>query len=170
MDIFLEYLMVKKSTAVETTLKICIAVIATFLSVIVFLLFASVSFLRTFSFFAVLCIGYAAYILISRMSIEYEYIFTNGDLDIDIIRGKKVRKRLVTVKCRNIRNMEKTTEFSEKTKTADRVINAVYNPALGEIYKIDATVKDGKDATVFFQPTDALIAEMKKYNPSNIKS
>ncbi|MBE7027479.1 MAG: hypothetical protein E7407_00410 [Ruminococcaceae bacterium] len=167
MDIFLEYLMVKKPTAAETAIKIGITTLAIFLSIIVFLLFASVNFLRTFSFFAVLCIGYAAYILVSRMSIEYEYIFTNGDLDIDIIRGRKVRKRLVTIKCRNIRNMEKVNMISEKN---DKVINAVYNPALGEIYKIEATVKDGREATVLFQPTENLIAEMKKYNSSNIKS
>lgn len=169
MDSFLEYLMVKKSTGAEIALKVGIVLLAILLSFIIFILFMSVSFLRSFSFFAVLCIGYIAYILVSRMAIEYEYIFTNGDLDIDIIRGRKYRKRLVTVKCKNIRNMEQTNEIEGKTRTGDKAINAVYNPALGKIYRIDATVKDGKEALIFFQPAEKLIDEMRKFNPLNIK-
>lgn len=170
MDSFLEYLMKKQSTGAEIALKIGVVLLATLLSCVVFLIFMSVSFLRSFSFFAVLCIGYIAYILISRMSVEYEYIFTNGDLDIDIIKARKYRKRLITVKCKNIRIMEKTTEIANKTRMGDKAVNAVYNPALGEIYKIEATVKDGKEALVFFQPTEKLVAEMRKFNPVNIKA
>ena len=170
MDSFLEYLMKKQSTGAEIALKAGIVLLAILLSFIIFVLFMSVTFLRSFSFFAVLCIGYLAYILISRMSVEYEYIFTNGELDIDIIRARKFRKRLITVKCKNIRVMEKATEIADKTRQGDKAINAVYNPALGEIYKIEATVKDGKEALIYFQPTEKLVAEMRKFNPINIKA
>jgi len=40
------------------------------------------------------CFG--AYYLMSFFNIEYEYVFTNGDLDIDIIYSKARRKRLLT--------------------------------------------------------------------------
>lgn len=168
MDSFSEYLMVKKLTGKDIALRAGIVFIAVLVSLIAFVLFMAITFLRSFSFFAVLCIGYLAYILISRMSVEYEYIFTNGELDIDIIRGRKFRKRMVTVKCKNIKIMEKTTEVLSKTRTGEKAINAVYNPELGEIYKIEAAASDGKEVLVFFQPPSSLADEMKKFNPRNI--
>lgn len=41
---------------------------------------------------------YGGYILITNMSVEYEYIVTNGEMDIDKIIAKRRRKRLITVK------------------------------------------------------------------------
>lgn len=48
--------------------------------------------------FLILCGAiYGAYWLISGMSIEYEYILTNGEIDVDKIIAQRKRKRLVTV-------------------------------------------------------------------------
>lgn len=168
MDSFLEYLMIKKSTGKDIALRVGIILLAVLLSLVIFTVFMAVSILRSFSFFAVLCIGYLAYIFISRMSVEYEYIFTNGDLDIDIIRGRKFRKRMTSIKCKNIRIMEQTQEIAAKTKNGEKAINAVYNPKMGRIYKIEASKDSGKDVLIFFQPPEKLVSEMKKYNPRNI--
>ena len=170
MDSFLEYLMIKKNSTSDIFLKIGIVLLAVLLSLVLFVLFVSVSYLRTYSFLVVLLVGYGAYVLLNRMSVEFEYIFTNGDLDIDIIRGRKSRKRLTSVKCKNIKNMEKVDGTTSKAKTGCKMINAVYNPALGEIYKIEATDKHERDVFILFQPTEKLVAEMKKFNPFNIKA
>ena len=45
---------------------------------------------------------YGTYKLISLLSIEYEYIYTNGELDVDKIIGKSSRKRMVSIKCSEI--------------------------------------------------------------------
>ena len=47
--------------------------------------------------------GYLAYILFGSTFVEYEYIVTNNDLDIDKITGKRKRKRLVTVKLNTVK-------------------------------------------------------------------
>ena len=169
MDSFLEYLMLKKSTGKDIALKALIVFLAVLLSLIVFSIFAVLPALRAFTFFAILCIGYIAYIVITRMTVEYEYIFTNGDLDIDIIRGRRVRKRMITIKCKDIKIMEQTEDIQPKTKTGEKSIIAVYNPDACEIYKIEAINKSGRNVLIFFQPTEKLICEMKKYNPRNIK-
>lgn len=170
MDSFLEYLVKKKSDGKDVALRIGIILLAVLVSLVVFAIFVSISYLRAFSFFAVLCIGYGAYILLSRMDIEYEYIFTNGELDIDIIRGRRLRKRLTTVKCKDIRIMEKTENVVAKKPSGEKNICAVYNFKMGEIYKIECMDKSGKDKTIFFQPPENLVKEMRKYNPANIKA
>lgn len=59
-----------------------------------------------FSFTPIIIIGigacYLAYLLLTGTSVEYEYIVTNNDLDIDKISGKRKRKRLITVKLNTV--------------------------------------------------------------------
>lgn len=43
-------------------------------------------------------VGFGTFKLISMLSVEFEYIITNGDLDIDKITAKSSRKRMHTVK------------------------------------------------------------------------
>ncbi len=50
-------------------------------------------------FLAVVGILYGSYKLMSQVSIEYEYIFINGDLDVDKIIAKSSRQRVVSIKC-----------------------------------------------------------------------
>ena len=52
---------------------------------------------------------YGAYILMRNMNQEYEYIYTDGELDIDVIRGRASRKRMITIKPKDIEVMAKTT-------------------------------------------------------------
>ena len=40
-----------------------------------------------------------AWKFVKKLNVEYEYIFTNGDLDIDKITGREDRKRRYSVKC-----------------------------------------------------------------------
>ena len=46
---------------------------------------------------------YLSYLLFSGTFVEYEYIVTNNDLDIDKITGKRKRRRLVTVKLNTVK-------------------------------------------------------------------
>ncbi|UKI37385.1 MAG: DUF6106 family protein [Clostridiales bacterium] len=52
--------------------------------------------LHRFSSFVLLIdagVVYGAYILITHFNVEYEYILTNGDIDIDKIIAKKKEKK-----------------------------------------------------------------------------
>ena len=40
--------------------------------------------------------GVASYFIIPKLEVEYEYLYVNGDLDIDAIYSKQKRKRLVS--------------------------------------------------------------------------
>ncbi|MEG1996445.1 MAG: hypothetical protein RR036_02925, partial [Oscillospiraceae bacterium] len=44
---------------------------------------------------------YGAWFLISYLNVEYEYIVTNDEIDIDKIIAKRKRKRVLTVKISN---------------------------------------------------------------------
>lgn len=52
-------------------------------------------------------VGLGAWIVTKRMNIEYEYIITNGDFDIDMIVARQKRRRAVSVKCKDIESFGK---------------------------------------------------------------
>ncbi len=94
MDVFIEHLVKKRSTTVDTLKKIGIVIALLVVILACFFFFALLGPLAVLLIFGG-C--YAAYWLISGMSIEYEYILTNGEIDVDKIIAQRKRKRLVTV-------------------------------------------------------------------------
>lgn len=97
MDTFFEQIVKMKLTG-----KAIAIIAAIFLvdAVILFFMFAyAPPTVMSLMFVIVVGLFYGSYKIIQQISIEYEYIFTNGDLDVDKIIGKSSRKRMVSVKC-----------------------------------------------------------------------
>ena len=78
---------------------------------------------------------YGAYKLISLLSVEFEYIFTNGDLDVDKITAKSTRKRMVSIKCNQV---EKYGEYKGQPAPGSVKNTLMYcNPdSEGQVYLI----------------------------------
>ncbi|MDR0197646.1 MAG: hypothetical protein LBI36_05440 [Oscillospiraceae bacterium] len=95
MDVFVECLVEKKPDGKEIALKICLITAAAALSVIIVFLALLMAYLPLVTIVAGV-VWLASYI-IRGINVEYEYILTNKDLDIDKITGKRKRKRLVTL-------------------------------------------------------------------------
>ena len=123
MDSYCEYLVKKKNGGKELGLRALIIVAALALCVI-FLMLGFV--IPTFSMITTLLAAgalYGGYILITNMNVEYEYIATNGEMDVDKIVAKRRRKRLITV---NARTFERFGPFKESDHTGETYSNRVY--------------------------------------------
>ena len=113
MDVFLEQLVKIKLEGKAKTMVIGILAV----DILVILLMVGVSifvgaYLLVFLILAVVCFG--SYKLISALSVEFEYIITNGDLDIDKITAKSSRKRMVSLK---LAQVEKYGEYKGQAPT-----------------------------------------------------
>lgn len=175
MDVFLEYLVEKKSTGVDI-LKKAGVVLGTFVAMILGVnLLAIIGALlgipnELVSFMPLVLAGivYGAYLILRGFNVEYEYIFTNGDLDIDVIKSRKVRKRLVNITTRRIELMARVDspihgrefENSSIAKKYDAVYDASQGGVFGVIFN-----RDGVRSMLTFQPPEKLAEEMKKLNP-----
>lgn len=58
-----------------------------------------------FLILAAACI-FLAYYLTTQLNVEFEYIFTNGEIDIDRITNKSKRQRLASFNCSDIEAIE----------------------------------------------------------------
>lgn len=87
-DIFYEQLVKKQSTGKDRLIRI-----AAILGVIVIFIVGTVI-IPVIGWALTVAAGFGTYILFGRLKKEYEYSFTNGELDIDVIYNKSSRKRV----------------------------------------------------------------------------
>lgn len=144
MDRFSEQLIKKEATGKDMFIRGLD--IAAAMALIAALIFA-------FAFIGIVSLAVAAAViwgtvwLLQGTSVEYEYIVTNDDLDIDKIIGKRKRKRLVTVSLKTV------TEIGEY-RSGERIESDVTVMAHDETgidmwYLYADTAKYGKLALVF---------------------
>lgn len=99
------------------------------------LLYLSLFTAPAIAFLVIVAAIWGAYKLISMLSVEFEYIFTNGDLDVDKITARSTRKRMVSIKCSQV---EKMGEYKGQPAPGSVKNTLIYcNPdSEGQIYLI----------------------------------
>lgn len=100
MDTFIEQIVARKNSGILVLAKIGIVLAALLIGTVLFFVTTMFGF-GSIGLMLVAGAFYGAYILISNFNVEYEYIFTNGELDVDKIIARRRRKRLITVKIQN---------------------------------------------------------------------
>ena len=98
-DVFKEQI-IKRKTTPRDTLKRAGLVVAVI--VVIFLTFA---YIPQFAPILIIVAGIAAWYLMSYLKVEYEYAFTDGELDIDVIYNRSRRKRLFSARVNDFETM-----------------------------------------------------------------
>lgn len=104
MDTFFEQII-----SIRKTGKSIAAIVGVWLLafILCFLLFLFSGYLGAFSFLLIAGALYGAFKLSCLFNIEYEYIVTNGTMDIDKIISKSSRKRVLTFELQTVSRIEK---------------------------------------------------------------
>jgi len=97
-DVFVEHMVVRRPTGAVMAQKCLIALAAVALATLSLMFLGQ--FLGPVVFAAVFGIGWGMIVLVRRLDLEFEYIVTNGEMDVDKIMGRRSRKRLFTIDCR----------------------------------------------------------------------
>ena len=104
MDSYFEHLIpVRKDGKTLALLILIWAVLLAFVAICVLL----ISKLGVFAFILSVAAIVGGVWLTKQLNVEYEYIFTNGEVDVDLITSKSNRKRLITFNCKDIERIEK---------------------------------------------------------------
>lgn len=175
MDIFEEFMFVKKKES-KDYLKIGgIMAAAAAVSCILFVLPVIIAQATglVFSFTIPLILAavawYGAYMLIQRNYTELEYTLVNSEMDIDKIIGKKSRKKVISVDFRDaeiVAAVDDEAHKAEYLRDGFKVYDASGNYT-DNIYFADFS-KDGGKIRLLFRPTDKIIKEIRVYNPRNV--
>jgi len=112
--------------------------------------------------------GYGTYFLVQNMYVEYEYTFTNGELDIDKIIAKKKRKSMLSVSVGKFKGFGRYDDETPEETDDMTVIFATSNIASEEYYADFEHDSYGSTRLVFC-PNENMLENMRKTLPRALK-
>ncbi|MDR0904097.1 MAG: hypothetical protein LBM59_05650 [Ruminococcus sp.] len=163
MDIFHEQIVKKQLRGLR--LLAMIAIIIGFVLALA-ATFIFLSFIGLMAFLIMAGLAYLGWYIVTGFNIEYEYILTNDELDIDKIIAKRKRKRLISIK------MPAVTEFAKLTeKNADAGNRTLVDCAGNELpaFAMDFKHERMGDCRLLFTPTDEMKDQMVKVLPRQLR-
>lgn len=105
--------------------------------------------------------GYATFFIERNTKVEYEYTFTNGDLDIDKIIAQTKRKEMLTIPVSKFTNFGKYDDNTPEETADMTVIMATDNIASHEFFA-DFPHEEYGSARLVFSPNEKMLSNIKK--------
>lgn len=109
------------------------------------------------------------WIMWRRVYREYEYIFTDGNLDIDVIYNRSGRRHVATFDVKKSRFIGPADNAANKgliEGNFEKVINADSGLEPEKCYVLLGTLGD-KTCKLVFEPNEEMLKAIKRYNPRN---
>ncbi len=170
-DVFIEKI-VKRRMGTKDFLLIGLYVLA-FL-VVLYLVFLFLPYLFSFALLIVVGAAYGLYFLITRRDLEFEYVCTNGTLDIDVIVHKRSRKRKLSAKAQNMEIVAPVSSSDyksfEKSNFTKMDLSSNTDPKRVWFFVTEATLKNKNERVlVLFEPDDRILTNLRRFNPSKVQ-
>ncbi len=164
MDNFAEQLVEKRRTGADLVKKALISAAALILASF-FMFIAIISGFYVCVIFAVGVLAGGIWLL-GNFNIEYEYIVTNNEMDIDKIIGRRKRKRMITV------DFQRAEDFApyaaDNDVKADATVHA-YSGSDKDAYYLLVTHKDYGMVKVIFNPNEHMREIITSEFPNTLK-
>ena len=156
-DVFNEQIVRRRATAADGLKKAGLALAA----VAVFLLAQAL--LPGFALFVGAGAGFAAFYAAGFIDVEYEYAFTNGELDIDVIYSKSRRKRLLTAAAKDFELFAHIQDEAHANAFlgAQDVLSCHSGEAGPDTYAFLAVIK-GRRTKVVIEPNEKMLRAVRQ--------
>ena len=99
-------------------------------------------------------------------SVEYEYLYFNGELDIDRIMGMEARKRVISVSAKEMEVLAPTGSIELQPYQNLKVYDCSSKTG-NKTYEIVTKLKD-QNVRVIFEPNDIILQGMRFYAPRKV--
>lgn len=166
-DSYCEWLVARKQTAMTAVLKALI-VTAGVVVLLIGILFAG----RTMSISLLIGVGaiVGAYFLSKSFNIEYEYIFTGGELSVDKVIDQNRRKNVLTVDMQAIELVAKYQSGPMATYRNNQDLKVTDYSSAKDPENVYAMVLTGGDhrGIFLFDPNEKMLKMMRNYAPRKI--
>ena len=164
-DFYAEYLVPRKPTAIDMVKKGLIGVAGAALAAVFFLFFFA---MFPLNLAGVALIFYLTYLLMTGIDTEYEYILTNGEMDVDKIIGKRKRKRLITAPIGEFTAFGRLADAPEEADGCTTVLAGSGSPE--EAYFADFVHKSAGNVRIVFSPSEKILDGIELFLPRQLKA
>ena len=126
-------------------------------------IFFGMPFIRVLAVFIAVLIALAAYYLIfPRLSVEYEYILLNHDLQIDAIYNRAKRKQRMTIDIQNAEIIAPKSSPRLNSYHSEKVHDFSSGRKNGNVYAIMIPV-DKKNTCILIEPDAKMLDQMQQW-------
>jgi len=112
--------------------------------------------------------GYGTYFLIQGSYVEYEYTFTNGELDIAKIIAKKKRIEMLSVEVRSFTDFGKYNEDMDESE--DMTVVIVSDNIASREYYADFQHEEYGNTRLVFVPNEKMLQYIERYLPAKLRT
>ncbi len=165
MDTFFEQIVAIRKGGKEILKLLGIWFLALLLTFV--LLFIKIPIVSSFSLLLIAGVIYGAFKLSTMLNVEYEYIITNGILDIDKIVNKSSRKRMLSLDLAKTSRIEKFNP-SLLTNANQKSVFYACNADDSDAYLIVIDSENGSGNYLVFAPDDRIKSAIIKFVPKFI--
>lgn len=165
MDTFFEQIVSIRKDAKGWASLLGIWVAAILLALVVFFFLSG--FLGMIAFLLIFGIFFGAYKLSCRLSIEYEYIITNGIFDVDKIFAKSSRKRVASFDLAHVERLEKYNPNAKPVGNFSKTVIAC-NTNDNDAYMMVVSEEGKGNSLIVFSPDERLRSAVVKFIPKFI--
>ena len=169
MDIYKEQLVVKKATSSDWAKRLAI-LIGT--GILILGCVAVLPFSGQLWFFPLLVICILIYAIFHDyplLYVEYEYIFTNGEIDFDKILGRQTRKRLATVDVAFFEEFGRFDPGAFEGREFDTKLYACSAPTDPDTYCAVLSHPKLQHCLIVFNPNEIILESIQEYLPRTAK-
>lgn len=167
MDAFIEKIVQKKKGTQDRLISFGI-ILASFIVAFAVLMILT-QYIQQFAFLLSIGAIYLGFRLQSDTNVEFEYLVTNGSLDIDKIKSQRKRIRIFSADCKDFEAVGrvKSKNYGPHITSGAEVIFAGTNMASESLYFVTLAYK-GKKTVLYFEPDQRMLDSFRRFIPSKI--
>lgn len=147
MDTFFEQIVSVKKDSKSWLIIIGIVLAATIVSALLFLY--AFKYITMLVFLLIIAAYYGAWQVIIRQSVEYEYIVTNGSMDVDKIVAQRSRRRELSFELSTVERVEKYNPSAPPVGNYSKTVMACTPDAENTYYMVVTSEAKGTRLLVF---------------------
>ena len=167
MDAFIEKIVHKKKTTRDYLISTGI-IAASFIVALIIMMFLT-QFLAQFAFMLSIGAVYLGFRLQSLTNLEFEYLVTNGTVDIDKIISQRKRVRVFSADCKEFEALGrvKSKNYGPHITNGAEQIFAGTHMESESLYFVTLSYKS-KKTVLFFEPDQRMLDNFRRFIPSKI--
>ncbi len=165
-DLYQEILISRKTPFVNKIIKGA-AYVATALFLLIGMLF-----LNPLYFIPGIALGACCYFLVPKLDLEYEYLYVNGELDIDAIYSKQKRKRIASYDMAELEILAPSTSHaldSYLNQGGVKVRDFTSRDPQTQSYTLVFS-KDGKRDIIKVELNDVIVGDVRRIAPRKVNA
>ncbi len=165
-DLYTEVIVKRKKTAKDTLCKAGLVVLT-----VLAVLGAFIGFLGLISLLILFAVGLLDYFVWPTLDVEYEYLYVNGELDIDKIMSRQKRKRVYSCDLKKLELMAPSNSHELDYQKNNKNLQRLDFSSMEADAKTYTAILPGEKGTqmLIFEPNETIVKDLKNRKPREVK-